>query len=401
MTGSHRVRTPRAGSVLCLLLAIGIALLLGATSASAYPPMIGGSAIDGSDPDYALIQADTQWVAANSQHIYWSDHAPDSHAFGAGSSIGRANVDGTGGDPNFITQPADSVYGVAVDSRHIYWVRWSGQLGEATIARANLAGTDVDPTFITDIGGIVAAGLAVDGSHIYWAHNYWIGRANLDGSGVDPYFISEYNTGFWDLDGGVAVGGGHVYWSQEDQDETVWIARANVNGTGVDPTFLGAGWRGGEAQVAAGQEHVYWDGPNGIARARLDGTDVDRKFVPGPGPAMAIAVSSSQIFWSRPETRPAFKLHKPTRHKRRGTATLPVDVLAGPGQLAVAGQGLRAVSKTVESGTALESLAVKPKGHKRRKLKRSGHVRVMGDVTFTMTGADPRTRSRSFKLVER
>jgi hypothetical protein len=401
MIGSHKCRRwrelPRSAVV---VLGFALALLAG-SSAEAYPPMIGRAALDGSDADYAFIKADTAWLAADDQHIYWSNHTPDSHAFRAGSSIGRANLDGTGVDPTFIPQPADSVYGVAVDSEHVYWIRWSGRLGDATIARANLNGTDLDPSFITGIGGIVAAGLAVDGSHIYWAHNYWIGRANLDGSGVDPEFISEYNTGFWDLDGGVAAGDGHVYWSQEDQDETAWIARAHLDGTGLEPTFRTAGWGGGETQLAADSAHLYWGGPHGIARSRLDGTGADLGFVPGPGPSMAMAVNSSQIFWSRPEAKPAFILHKPKCHRRRGTATLPMDVIAGPGELVLTGRGLRTITKEIDSGSVAETLYVKPRGQKRHRLTRRGHVRVTAHITFTMTGADSRTRSKSLKLVKR
>jgi sugar lactone lactonase YvrE len=55
----------------------------------------------------------------------------------------------------------------------------------APIGRANLDGTGANPNFITSATN--PDGLAVDGSHIYWANSgsTTIGRANLDGTGVD------------------------------------------------------------------------------------------------------------------------------------------------------------------------------------------------------------------------
>lgn len=388
-----RSRSPRWW----LLVGAGLAVtLLAASPARAYPPMIGQANLDGSNPDYAFVPADTLWLAANDQHVYWSDHKPESHAYGAGSSIGRANADGTGVDHNFIRQPADSVYGVAVDSGHIYWIRWSGRLGDATIARANLDGTGVRPNFITDIGGIVAAGLAVDGSHIFWAHPWYIGRANIDGTGVDPTFIDEYNR-FYDQNG-VAVQAGHVYWSHlSSMDDQTWIGRANKNGTGVDPTFIDPHFGSGEPnQLTSDSSHLYWQGPGVITRANPDGTGA-RRLVPGATTAMA--VNSSHIYWARPAL-PAFRFHRPMRHPRRGTASLPLDVF-GPGELVLTGNGLRTVTRPIEDCCEFEKLPIRATGRKRHRLERRGHVRVTADVTFTLTGGDPTTKSKSLKLIKR
>jgi hypothetical protein len=379
-----------------LLLGVGLALALFAVpSAAAYPPLIGRADLDGGHPDYAFITADAPWLAADDEHLYWSNPDSSSHAFGAGSSIARADVDGSGVNPTFIRQPPDSVYGVAVDSAHIYWVRFTQ--GDSTIARANLDGTGVRPNFITNIGGIVADGLAVDGSHIYWARHFWIGRANLDGSGVRPEFIDEYNRFFEQT--GVAVQGGHVYWSHlRSSDEQTWIGRANVNGTGIDPTFIDPHFGSGEAiPLATDSAHLYYEGLHGITRANLDGSGADANFLPGAG--RSLAVNSSHVYWGYPE-RSEFRFHKPIRHKRRGTATLPLDVF-GPGELVLSGKGLQTVTRTIESGTALDGLPVRPKGRKKRTLERRGHVNVTADVTFTLTGADPTTQSKSLRLVER
>src|SRR5262249_57682589 len=89
------------------------------------------------------------------------------------------------------------------------WRGWaSGR--PATIARANLDGTGVDPTFIT--GAESALGIALDSGHIYWTNRDQltptIGRASLDGTGVNQNFVN-IGSGFPD---GIAVDSGHIYW---------------------------------------------------------------------------------------------------------------------------------------------------------------------------------------------
>ena len=64
---------------------------------------------------------------------------------------------------------------LAVDASHIYWISKVsdpsptnpfGQPNVGTIGRANLDGTGVDPDFISGIG--YPRGVAVDGAHVYW-----------------------------------------------------------------------------------------------------------------------------------------------------------------------------------------------------------------------------------------
>jgi hypothetical protein len=46
-------------------------------------------------------------------------------------------------------------------------------------------------------------------------------------------------------------------------------------------------------------------------------------------------------------------------------------------------------------------LLIKSKGKKRRKLNRTGKVKVKAQVTYTPTGAIPNTQSRKVRLVKR
>ena len=65
-------------------------------------------------PDFIAPGPDSEplYVAVDSSHVYWSDNGPQ-------GGLGRANLNGTGANPNFIIGvgfPSD----VAVDSSHIY-----------------------------------------------------------------------------------------------------------------------------------------------------------------------------------------------------------------------------------------------------------------------------------------
>ena len=81
---------------------------------------------------------------------------------------------------------SDALTGTGAPAGHIFWAN----LNTGTIGRANLDGSGVNQNFITGASGPV--GVVADASHIYWA-NFGagtIGRANLDGSGVNQSFIT-------------------------------------------------------------------------------------------------------------------------------------------------------------------------------------------------------------------
>ena len=81
---------------------------------------------------------------------------------------------------------------MAVDGAHIYWT----SLLSNPIGRANLDGTGAEPSFIT--GASEPVGVAVDGAHVYWTNHptATIGRANLNGTGAEPSFITGERTGW-------------------------------------------------------------------------------------------------------------------------------------------------------------------------------------------------------------
>jgi hypothetical protein len=109
-------------------------------------------------------------------NIYWAD-AGD-------STVNSAALDGS--NPQAIVNGQDDPIGVAVNNGHLYWASSSN----GTINEAGLDGSNPQ----TLLSGQGAAGLAVDGSHIYWSIEFsgagtlgTIWEAGLDGS--NPHMI--------------------------------------------------------------------------------------------------------------------------------------------------------------------------------------------------------------------
>lgn len=362
-------------------------------------------------------------------YIYWANWDGN-----AGTTIGRAAVDGTQVNQRFING-AHGPCGLAVDGKHIYW---GNQLND-TIGRANIDGTGVDQNFITGITGVNRpCSVAVDSAHVYWEESSTsIGRANLDGTGIRRDFIAG-TSGL----SGVSVDSAHIYWGNTSLNS---VGRANLDGTGVNQSFIpnaiqGSGTHEPTDPVASPTSIYFAAAENTrILRANLDGTGVLQDFIPGPD-NVSLALDSSHLFWSAegtmqigrsnldgtgvnqnlvPDTvRPfgvavdsnEFSLGK-LKRKKNGTAALFVDV-PGPGQVGLQGKGLKNLALT---STARESLAtaggsvklkVKPgkgkKGHAlRRRLEKSGKAKVKVTVSYQPTGGDSNSLTTKVKLTQK
>ena len=127
------------------------------------------------------------WTAQAHAYVYWADE----------SGIRRANVDGSSpGDPMLAqrgvgdlardAEGTNGAYGLAVNDTHIYWTN----SGSSTVGRASVDGTGVNQQFIRIRDNPVR--LAVDDRHLVWAADSSVGaygessiwRANLDGTGA-------------------------------------------------------------------------------------------------------------------------------------------------------------------------------------------------------------------------
>ena len=236
------------------------------------------------NPDGQTAAAqETITVSSGGGHLYWGDAGP------AGASVGTimaANLDGTG--VTTLVTGQNSPFGVAVDGSHIYWADTLA----GTIMEANLDGTGVTTLVNSQI---FPFGVAVDGSHIYWtdfadsgqAANGTVMAANLDGTGVTT--LATGQNGPW----GVAVDGSHIYWADSFAGT---IMEANLDGTGMTALLSG---QNDPTGVAVDSSHIYWTdaGLNTVNEANLDGTGVTTLVTDQNGP-LWVAVDSSHIYWT-------------------------------------------------------------------------------------------------------
>lgn len=215
--------------------------------------------------------------------IYWQNDSTE---------IGRANLDGSNVDPEFIRFPTLPFSGgngvtscgeVAVDANHVYWTdNW-----HETIGRANLDGSEVEGAFIT--GANQPCGLSVDSSHIYWVNfeGETIGRANLDGTGVQQDFL---DVGWRAC--GVAASDSYLFWSPQEGE----IDRASLAGTErVAPLIPGDNVCG----LTTAGERLFWtDWSGSIGRATLDGTELDPELISGLLSPCGVTVHDGKIYWA-------------------------------------------------------------------------------------------------------
>lgn len=98
-----------------------------------------------------------------------------------------------------------------------------------------------------------------------------------------------------------------------------------------------------------------------------------------------------------------FTLGAITRNKKKGTATIVVNVpnageVTGSGtRVEVAGGAGAVSSKTVNTPGDVQ-LLIKAKGKKKRKLAKTGKVKVTPTITYVPTGGDPSSQSVTVKL---
>jgi hypothetical protein len=373
-------------------------------------------------------------------YVYWANSGLN----GTGTTIGRANLDGTLPNQSFITGAGDPC-GIAVDANHIYWSNLAP--GTFTISRANLDGTDVDRNFIT---GVIACGLAVDANHIYWGDiDPGIGRADLDGNpaSVEPSYVPPTAGLFW----GVAVDGGHVYWADVGDFGSDYIGRYTFGAMSPNNHFITTG-AATPRGLAVDAGHIYWaNNANGtIGRARLNGTgaadDVHGDFIGGASSPNGVAVDASHVYWaneglngsgttigranldgSSPRqdfiggaSRPAgiavdslVPSNAFTIGKLKGK-TLTINV-SDPGTVTVDGAAAKSLTTTARAakkrkkhpslkpssasgGPPTIKIKLKLSGAAKKTLKRKGKLKLKAKVTFTPTGGTANTKTAKLKL---
>jgi hypothetical protein len=359
-------RVPYAGLVAALLTAL--ALLIAVPQARgnfvywANEPSgsIGRAKINGSAAnDNFITGLDLpEAVAVDSKFVYWAEG-------GTPDRIGRANLDGTGVNRNFITSGVSSPLGIAVTANSgIYWLN---RVAGNPVGHANIDGsTPVGDLFQT--GSIDPCGLGADQSFVYWLNtsgDLRIGRAALSGAGPDPNFITIANAGC-----GVTADPTFLYWDANDS-----IGRAPVGGGSSDAAFIPAAAAGAPCGVAVNSQYVFWGnlpGPTGsnfVGRANINGSAPNPKLIAGLGQPCGLAAAPSN----------KITVNSVATKKKKGTATIDAKV-SGPGQVTLnqvntppdvnaVASGVKQVGLTIPQASSFK-LAVKPVGKTAKKLSK-------------------------------
>jgi hypothetical protein len=367
--------------------------------------------------------------------IYWANNGEA----GDGTTIGRANNDGTSVDQSFLTG-LNEPCGVAVDGQHIYWAN----RGTNSIGRANLDGSGVQKNFIPVVGQQNPCAPAVSSTRIWWANfgNFAsddgsIARANLNGSGVEPNLIptapqvnrpcgialnSQFaywtnavgspNPTIWrspvgdpfpellvgdsgnELSCWPSVSGSHIYWA----NFTLALVRDDLDpGTPANPELVVDANAVGGTAIHGGKVYFANNTEGTISSANLDGSAPNFAFIRGGDRPFGLAVDSGHT----PPAPPCsdFTFGKAKKNKKKGTAKLPVEVDCA-GALELAGKGLKPSSADA-SGAGEVKLKVKAKGKAKKKLRKKGKKKFEPSVTFTPAGGAANTEDTKVKLVKK
>ena len=99
------------------------------------------------------------------------------------------------------------------------------------------------------------------------------------------------------------------------------------------------------------------------------------------------------------EPSSSFTFAKPVLNKRKGTATITLNI-PNAGEVTASGKGASAAGATASkvAGPGSAQLIVRSKGKKRRMLNATGRVKLNLAITYAPTGGAPNTQSVGLKL---
>ncbi len=201
---------------------------------------------------------------------------------------------------------------------YIYWAQ--EQYGQG-IGRASLDGTGADSNYIPSGGGTYAytRGVAANGTDVFWGNNLLgtspehsfapavVGRQHLADSSVNHTFTAATGQAIT----GMAVGGGYIYWTANNQD-TSEVGRTPIVGgqqyQSITSVFGEPNPR--TCGVAVDEKYVYFANrnTNSIGRAELanfatNSQVVEGDWLPLPDPPgkvsfpCGVAVDSTYVYW--------------------------------------------------------------------------------------------------------
>jgi hypothetical protein len=323
--------------------------------------------------------------------IYWTDTGADKIAF--------ANLAGGGGgnleiEPGAVSFPS----GLAIDaaSQKIYW---GNVVGADTIGVANLAGgaaTELRPSGIDDPTGVA---LDTAANRLYWgqaAPPALMFASPLDGSGVGGGFDLS------DLGPGAAVLRPILFKAPVSAGAATLSGRAAIGGT---LTCASSAWLpdAPEAQLyraARAVSYQWLRGGQPVAGATASAIKVTEA---GSYTCHSIGTNGAGSTASAPSpavfVRATLKLGKARLNRGTGTATIAATV-GGSGRLIATGKGVAKATKLAKTSRTYR-LEVRTTGKAKRRLLARGRARVRVTVTFAPSGDKSLRRSKTVVLERR
>jgi hypothetical protein len=241
------------------------------------PSTIGFANADATGSNQSLVTGlpNTRGTFSDGRYLWWASDT---------GTIGRANRDGSNAIPGFVTGAGSFIPGMASDGTYLYW----GDRNANRIDRISLnASSGTSPTVIVP-GANAPYGVAVSGSHIYWAQQGGsIGRANLDGTGLNNAFLT---TSFTQLVG-LAADGSNLWIGDQGSSQ---ILRVGLDASGNTTGTLTAIVSGTNRPFGMSTDgtYIYWSnqGSGTIGRSLLNGSGANQSFVSGGSTLWTAAV---------------------------------------------------------------------------------------------------------------
>ena len=219
--------------------------------------------------------------------------SPAAAASATARALRSAGPSWTDGVTHILINDAGDPQAIAVDSAHVYWFN----IGTDSIGRANLDGSDPEPQWIPNVDD--AGGIALSSSYIYWTDdNANIARADIDGTNVDPTFIT---TGAHSDPDGLAIIPGSPSTLYFTEGESIMSAPATA-GANVS-TFYAPGSGAALTGLAAADGRLFWVAQT-VSSASIGTATVNdpeaasNDFVTGLDEPQGIATDGTYVYWS-------------------------------------------------------------------------------------------------------
>lgn len=317
-TSAQQAPSPR----LIRRLIAALAAFFVAVTALAVSNVVAGTPDQSVNPNFISTGGFTRDVLVHGNYIYWIHRSSESIPLGGSQTraIGRANLDGTNANPNFITLPSTSEPfggipgGIATDGTHLYWTVTSDEkVLVGFVSKATLDGTLVARELVKT--GEEPVGIAVANGKLYWANSAanTIGTANTDGTGLNPTLVTNTDRPF-----GVEVAGNYLYYTNFGNGKS--IGRSTLDGVTQVPNCIlttpdAVPAANGVTGITSDSTYLYWSNyvpgaDSTVGRLALAGlncgaiaTAAENTWLKGITPStvkapVGLHVTSTHLYWT-------------------------------------------------------------------------------------------------------